>query len=90
MGPLRLRAPQPPVPWRGVRHCHEFSFCAPQRRAFTLMGVGKFQPMSEDCLTLNVVAPEGATNERLPVMFWVLPQGADRAARHRGESGLAQ
>ena len=45
-------------PWPGVRYCHGFTYCAPQERKYTLLGVGKFQPMSEDCLTLNVVAPE--------------------------------
>ena len=29
VGELRLRAPQPAKPWRGVRHCHEFAWCAP-------------------------------------------------------------
>ncbi len=43
-----------------MRYCHGFTYCAPQQRMYTLLGVGKFQPMSEDCLTLNVVAPEDA------------------------------
>ena len=42
-------------PWRGVRYCHGFANCAPQQRMYTATGVGKYQPMSEDCLTLNVV-----------------------------------
>ncbi|MBV9090375.1 MAG: carboxylesterase/lipase family protein [Mycobacteriaceae bacterium] len=71
VGPLRLRAPQPPMPWRGVRYCHDFAFCAPQRRRYTLVGVNKFQPMSEDCLTLNVVAPSEPAEEQLPVMFFI-------------------
>jgi len=75
VGPLRYRAPQPVQPWPGVRHCHGFSYCAPQQRKYTLLGVGKYQPMSEDCLTLNVVAPEspsdGPAKEPLPVMFFV-------------------
>ena len=58
IGPLRFRAPQPPEPWRGVRHCHTFANCAPQQRMYTATGIGKYQPMSEDCLTLNVVTPE--------------------------------
>jgi para-nitrobenzyl esterase len=36
-----------------------------------MTGVGKFQPMSEDCLTLNVVAPERPADEPLPVMFFI-------------------
>jgi para-nitrobenzyl esterase len=71
VGRLRLRAPQPVQPWPGVRYCHGFTYCAPQERKYTLLGVGRFQPMSEDCLTLNVVAPEVPSDEPLPVMFFI-------------------
>ncbi|MCV6984800.1 carboxylesterase/lipase family protein [Mycobacterium shinjukuense] len=71
VGPLRFRAPQPAQPWPGVRHCHAFANCAPQRRRYTMLGIGKYQPMSEDCLTLNVVTPEQPTTQPLPVMFFV-------------------
>jgi para-nitrobenzyl esterase len=70
-GPLRFRGPRPPQPWRGVRRCHEFAFCAHQDRKYTLTGVNKYQPMSEDCLTVNVVAPSGAPPAPLPVLFFV-------------------
>ena len=60
LGALRFRAPQPAKPWSGVRHCHGFTNCAPQQRRYTVLGVGRYQPMSEDCLTLNVVTPEAA------------------------------
>jgi len=36
-----------------------------------MIGVGKYQPMSEDCLTLNVVTPESAGREPLPVMVFI-------------------
>jgi para-nitrobenzyl esterase len=75
VGPLRLRAPQPPAPWRGVRYCHEFAFCAPQHRRYTLVGVNRYQPMSEDCLTVNVVAPAAPSDEPLPVMFFIYGGG---------------
>ncbi|MGV9798022.1 carboxylesterase/lipase family protein [Mycobacterium sp. NPDC003449] len=72
VGPLRLRAPRPAEPWPGVRYCHGFGYCAPQQRRYTLVGVGRYQPMSEDCLTVNVVAPESASSDGpLPVMFFV-------------------
>jgi len=71
VGQLRLRAPQPPVPWRGVRYCTDYAFCAPQRRRYTLVAVNKFQPMSEDCLSLNVVAPSAPVDEPLPVLFFI-------------------
>jgi len=68
---MRFRAPQPAQPWSGVRHCHGFTGCAPQQRRYTLLGVGRYQPMSEDCLTLNVVTPETPSAEPLPVMVFV-------------------
>lgn len=72
IGALRYRAPRPVQPWPGVRYCHGFTYCAPQQRKYTLLGVNKYQPMSEDCLTLNVVAPEApASDGPLPVMFFV-------------------
>ncbi|BBY26307.1 carboxylesterase/lipase family protein [Mycolicibacterium sediminis] len=71
VGALRFRAPQPVEPWVGVRRCHQFRYCAPQPRRYTIVGPGKFQRMSEDCLTLNVVAPEGASDRPLPVMFFI-------------------
>jgi para-nitrobenzyl esterase len=71
VGRLRFRAPQPAQPWSGVRHCHGFTGCAPQQRRYTLLGVGRYQPMSEDCLTLNVVTPEAPSSEPLPVMVFI-------------------
>jgi para-nitrobenzyl esterase len=71
VGRLRYRAPQPVQPWPGVRYCHGFTYCAPQQRKYTLLGVGKYQPMSEDCLTLNVVAAETPPDGPLPVMVFI-------------------
>lgn len=75
VGPLRFQAPQPVRPWTGVRPCHGFGNCAPQQRVYTMTGLGRYQPMSEDCLTLNVVTPRwsGSTpdGEPLPVMFFI-------------------
>lgn len=75
VGPLRFRAPTPVQAWRGVKGCHRFTNCAPQQRAYTMIGPGKLQPMSEDCLTLNVVTPQwqgpSPDGEPLPVMFFI-------------------
>lgn len=71
VGALRFKAPQPVEAWDGVRPCHRFRYCAPQPRRYTIVGPGKFQPMSEDCLTLNVVAPDGGSDRPLPVMFFI-------------------
>jgi para-nitrobenzyl esterase len=71
VGPLRLRAPQPAEAWPGVRYCHGVGSCAPQQRKYTILAPGKYQPMSEDCLTLNVVTPESPTRQPLPVMVFI-------------------
>ncbi len=71
VGKLRLRAPRPVKPWDGVLRCHRFANCAPQPRKYTVVGVGKYQRMSEDCLTLNVVAPDNEHKRPLPVMVFV-------------------
>ena len=71
VGRLRFRAPKPVRPWPGVRYCHGFGNCAPQQRKYTMLSVGKYQPMSEDCLTLNVTAPERPTDQPLPVMVFI-------------------
>jgi len=36
-----------------------------------MIGVGRYQPMGEDCLTLNVVTPESSEGQPLPVMVFV-------------------
>ena len=36
-----------------------------------MLGVGRYQPMGEDCLTLNVVTPEAVADEPLPVMVFI-------------------
>jgi para-nitrobenzyl esterase len=70
-GGLRFRAPESPLPWRGVRYCDEFGYCAPQDPRYTYTGIGGRQPMSEDCLTLNVVAPAEVSDGPRPVMFFI-------------------
>jgi para-nitrobenzyl esterase len=71
IGSLRFRAPQRAAPWSGVRFCHEYSFCAPQDRRYTLVGLNERQPMSEDCLSLNIATPIGVDENSLPVMVFI-------------------
>ena len=75
VGSLRFRAPQPVQPWSGVLPCHGYKNCAPQQRVYTMTGLGKYQPQSEDCLTLNVVTPRWSGSAPddgpLPVMFFI-------------------
>jgi para-nitrobenzyl esterase len=77
-GTRRFRAPQPPVPWTGVRETTTFSPIAPQVPAMGASMVGALgaeravdqRPMSEDCLYLNIWSP-GADQEKRPVMVYI-------------------
>ena len=60
---LRWRAPQPVQPWTGVRDARAFSPVCRQTAPWIS------NPQSEDCLYLNIWAPEKA--EKLPVMVWI-------------------
>lgn len=71
VGPLRLRAPQPSQSWLGVRKCRTWGAASPQQRLYTMILPGKFQKLSEDCLTLNVVTPAHKSKDPLPVMFFI-------------------
>lgn len=71
MGRLRLRAPQRMMPWPGVRDALSWGFAPPQMKLGTMLGVGKYQAMSEDCLTLNVLAPAEPSSTPRPVMVYV-------------------
>lgn len=67
----RFRAPQPVDPWPGVRQCHGYGKAAIQDRRYTATAPGRYQPMGEDCLTLNVFAPERASRRPRPVMVFI-------------------
>ncbi|MCQ4086782.1 carboxylesterase/lipase family protein [Saccharibacillus sp. JS10] len=71
IGDLRFRAPQPPTSWEGTRDALNYGSIAlqpkpPEDSIFASPGV----TMSEDCLYLNVWAPEDRA-EKLPVMVWI-------------------
>ncbi len=74
VGGLRWRAPRPAPSWSGVRDADDFRNAAVQHPKNTPVGLRKYQPTSEDCLTLNVVAPAdaaaGAAAPR-PVMVFI-------------------
>ncbi|MGW4577972.1 carboxylesterase/lipase family protein [Rhodococcus sp. DMU1] len=70
VGPLRLRAPQPVQPWTGERDATRFGAAASQHPRGLTIGFRKQQPASEDCLTLNVLAPAApAATPRAVLVF---------------------
>lgn len=69
VGDLRWRAPQPVVPWSGVRTAQAAGPTCMQDPRIPPAGVGH---NSEDCLYLNVHVPAQASTARpLPVMVWI-------------------
>lgn len=70
VGPLRFRAPQRLSPWSGVRAAVAFGPACPQ--AFGTRGRPRTNApaYSEDCLYLNVWAPERASRP-YPVALWI-------------------
>src|SRR5579863_1190 len=74
VGPLRWKPPQPPTKWQGVRQASSFGSRCMQQERFDDM-VFRDPGESEDCLTLNVWAPAGKPNGKLPVMVWIFGGG---------------
>jgi para-nitrobenzyl esterase len=74
VGDLRWRAPQPVIPWQGVRKAYDFAPGPIQDTAFG-GSLGGPQKISEDCLYLNVWTGAKKAGEKRPVMFWIFGGG---------------
>jgi para-nitrobenzyl esterase len=73
-GENRWRAPQPMAKWKGVRQTTQYgSDCA--QLPFPSDAAPLGTPPSEDCLYMNVWAPEHAAGAKLPVMVWIYGGG---------------
>ena len=66
VGQLRWKAPQPVVPWEGVRKAAAFAPGPIQD-----FRSGMKAPLSEDCLYLNIWTGAQAADEKRPVMVWI-------------------
>src|SRR5512139_4106413 len=70
VGDLRWRAPQPAPPWPGVRAADAYGHDCMQE-PFPSDAAPLGTPPAEDCLYVNVWAPEKPASAKLPVMVWI-------------------
>ena len=69
VGDLRWKAPQPVIPWDGIREAKEFGPGPVQ--GFGFPG----QSNSEDCLYLNLWSPAKSPKNKMPVLVWIYGGG---------------
>jgi para-nitrobenzyl esterase len=95
LGELRWRAPEAPAKWDGVRAAGGYSATCmqqpyPEGSPFRTAA----EPVSEDCLYLNVWSGAKSAAERRPVMVWVhggaLTRGAGSLTVYDGEALAAK
>ena len=80
VGDLRWKAPQPVIPWTGTRACSGFGASPMQAPPVPFsMWTTEFlipkEPISEDCLTLNIWTGAKSANEQRPVLVWIYGGG---------------
>jgi para-nitrobenzyl esterase len=76
VGSLRWKSPRPVPPWAGVRKADHFGPVCMQNDLkpgsfYQVEFYQKPQPVSEDCLYLNLWTAAKSVGERRPVMFWI-------------------
>ncbi|MEO6894169.1 MAG: carboxylesterase family protein [Ginsengibacter sp.] len=80
VGDLRWKAPQPVISWKGLKKCDAFG---PSPMQSNPVPFGPWseeylipkEPISEDCLYLNVWTSASSAKEKLPVVLWIYGGG---------------
>lgn len=80
LGNLRWKEPQPVIPWKGVKPCITFG-ASPMQGSPVPFGPWSseflipMEPVSEDCLYLNVWTGAASAKEKRPVIVWIYGGG---------------
>ena len=81
VGDLRWKAPKAAAAWQGVRSAREFSaICEQTPYPRASIYYRDPEPMSEDCLYLNIWTPAKSSKDSRPVMVWIHGGGLTRGS----------
>jgi len=80
VGDLRWKVPQPVAPWVGVKQCTAFSASPMQPKpdefgVYTREFLIPYEPISEDCLYLNVWTNAKSSADKKPVLVYIYGGG---------------
>jgi para-nitrobenzyl esterase len=80
IGTLRWKAPQPAASWKGIRQCTAFSASPVQSKPVPFLCwseefIAPPEPLSEDCLYLNIWTGAKNEKEKRPVLVWIYGGG---------------
>ena len=80
VGALRWKKPMPPAPWKEVKSCTAFSASPMQAKPVPFFVWSEeylipTEPISEDCLYLNIWTSNQVTKKKKPVLVWIYGGG---------------